>query len=165
MESESEKGVKMYKKILVPLDGSEFGECSLEHVRALASADSASKIVLFRVVEPLSMYDVSRLAAAGKDALYKGEMDNQGEARKYVGKIKKDLAKGGLKSETVVADGDAADEILAYAQNNGVDLIVMTTHGRSGASRWFFGSVAEKVLKHSPIPILLIAPSGCRVAA
>jgi nucleotide-binding universal stress UspA family protein len=154
----------MYKKIMVPLDGSEFGECSLEHVKAVASGNSGSKIVLFRAVEPLSVEDVSRLAVKRDDLLYKAEMDNQSGAMSYLGKIKRRLAKSGLKVETVVVDGDAADEILAYARNNKVDLVVMTTHGRSGASRWFFGSVAEKVLQNCPVPILLIAPAGCRIS-
>jgi nucleotide-binding universal stress UspA family protein len=155
----------MYKKILVPLDGSEFGECSLEHVKAVASGSSGSEITLFSVVEPLSVEDVSRLAVARDDLLYKAEMDNQSEARNYLVRIKKKLAKSGLKAETAVVDGEPADEILAYAQNNKVDLIVMTTHGRSGASRWFFGSVAEKVARHSAIPILLVTPAGCRISA
>ena len=154
----------MYKNILVPLDGSQFGECGLEHIEAVAPGDSGSKIVLFRTVEPLSVEDVSRLAVKKDDLLYKAEMDNQNEARNYLNKIKRKLAKSGLKAEAVVVDGDAADEILAYARNNKIDLIVLTTHGRSGASRWFFGSVAEKVLQHCPVPILLVAPAGCRVS-
>lgn len=155
----------MYKNILVPLDGSEFGECSLEHVKAVASGSSAAQITLLGVVEPLSFDDVTRLTIAGDDLLYKAQMDNQAEARNYMGRIKKKLTSDGLKVEIVVVDGDAADEILAYVQNNKVDLIAMTTHGRSGASHWFFGSVAQKVLQHSPIPILLIAPAGCRISA
>jgi nucleotide-binding universal stress UspA family protein len=153
----------MYKKILVPLDGSEFAECSLEHVKVVTSGSNASKIILFRVVEPLSAETVYALTIAGGDLLRKAEMDNQTEARNYIVKIKNELANSGLKVETVVVDGRAAEEILDYAKNNKVDLIVMTTHGKSGISRWFFGSVAQKVLQHSPIPILLIAPSGCRV--
>ena len=152
----------MYKKILVPLDGSGFAECSLEHVKAVTSGSSASKIILFSVVEPLSTETVYALTIAGDDLLRKAEMDNQTEARNYIGKVKNKLAKSGLKVETVVVDGRAAEEILDYAKNNKVDLIVMSTHGKSGISRWFFGSVAQKVLQHSPIPILLIAPSGCR---
>jgi nucleotide-binding universal stress UspA family protein len=152
----------MYKKILVPLDGSGFAECSLEHVKAVTSGSSASKIILFSVVEPLSTETVYALTIAGDDLLRKAEMDNQTEARNYIGKVKNKLAKSGLKVETVVIDGRAAEEILDYAKNNKVDLIVMSTHGKSGISRWFFGSVAQKVLQHSPIPILLIAPSGCR---
>jgi nucleotide-binding universal stress UspA family protein len=153
----------MYKKILVPLDGSEFAECSLEHVKVVTSGSNASKIILFRVVEPLSAETVYALTIAGGDLLRKAEMDNQTEARNYIAKIKNELANSGLKAETVVVDGRAAEEIIDYAKNNKVDLIVMTTHGKSGISRWFFGSVAQKVLQHSPIPILLIAPSGCRV--
>jgi nucleotide-binding universal stress UspA family protein len=153
----------MYKKILVPLDGSQFGECGLEHIGAVASGGNGAKIVLFRAVEPLSVEDVSRLAVKKDDLLYKAEMDNQSEARKYLNQIKRRLVKSGLNAETVVVDGDAADEILAYARNNKVDLILLTTHGRSGASRWFFGSVAEKVLQHCPVPILLVAPAGCRI--
>ena len=152
----------MYKKILVPLDGSGFAECSLEHVKAVTSGSSASKIILFSVVEPLSTETVYALTIAGDDLLRKAEMDNQTEARNYIGKVKNKLAKSGLKVETVVIDGRAAEEILDYAKNNKVDLIVMSTHGKSGISRWFFGSVAHKVLQHSSIPILLIAPSGCR---
>ena len=152
----------MYKKILVPLDGSGFAECSLEHVKAVTSGSSASKIILFSVVEPLSTETVYALTIAGDDLLRKAEMDNQTEARNYIGKVKNKLAKSGLKVETVVIDGRAAEEILDYAKNNKVDLIVMSTHGKSGISRWFFGSVAQKVLQHSSIPILLIAPSGCR---
>jgi len=152
----------MYKKILVPLDGSGFAECSLEHVKVITSGSNASKIILFRVVEPLSAETVYALTIAGDDLLRKAEMDNQTAARNYIVKVKKELATNGLKVETVVIDGRAAEEILDYAKNNKVDLIVMTTHGKSGISRWFFGSVAHKVLQHSPIPILLIAPSGCR---
>jgi nucleotide-binding universal stress UspA family protein len=154
----------MYKNILVPLDGSEFGECGLQHVKEVASGSNASKIVLFRAVEPLSVEDVSRLTIAGDNLLRKAEMDNQRQARNYLVKIKRQLTKSGFKAEAVVVDGEAANEILAYAKDNEVDLIVMTTHGRSGISRLFFGSVAQKVLQHSPIPVLLVAPAGCRIS-
>jgi nucleotide-binding universal stress UspA family protein len=155
----------MYKKILVPLDGSGFAECSLEHVKAIVSGCHVPETILFRVVEPLSAETVSALALAGDDLLRKAELDSQAEARNYIVKIKNELANNGLKAEAVVVGGGAAEEILNYAKNNKVDLIVMTTHGKTGISRWFFGSVAQKVLQHSPVPILLISPSGCRVGA
>jgi nucleotide-binding universal stress UspA family protein len=154
----------MYKNILVPLDGSESGECGLQHVKEVATGSNASKIILFRVVEPLSAEDVSRLTIAGDDLLRKAEVDNQREARNYLVKIKRRLTNSGFKVETVVVDGEAANEILAYAKDNEVDLIVMTTHGRSGIPRLFFGSVAQKVLQRSPVPILLVAPAGCRIS-
>ena len=152
----------MYKKILVPLDGSEFSECSLEHVKAIVSGCRVPETILLRVIEPLSAETVSVLAMAGDDLLRKAELDNQAEARNYIVKIKNELANNGLEVEAVVVDGRAAEEILDYAKNNKVDLIIMTTHGKTGISRWFFGSVAQKILQHSPVPVLMISPSGCR---
>jgi nucleotide-binding universal stress UspA family protein len=155
----------VYKKILVPLDGSDFSECSLKHVKAIASGCNVPETVLIRVTESLSAESVSALAMAGDDLLRKAEMDNQTEARKYMAQIKNKLVNDGLAVETIVVDGRAAEEILDYAQNNNVDLIVMTSHGKTGISRWFFGSVAQKVLQHSVTPVLIISPPGCRTSA
>jgi nucleotide-binding universal stress UspA family protein len=155
----------MYKKILVPLDGSEFSECSLEHVKAIASGCRVPQTVLLRVVEPLSAETVSALAMAGGDLMRRAELESQAEAKDYMKKTKASLANDGLAVETAIVDGRAAEEILDYAKNNKVDLIVMTTHGKTGISRWFFGSVAEKVLQHSAVPVLMISPAGCRTNA
>lgn len=155
----------MYNKILVPLDGSGFSECSLEHVKAIASGCRVPETVLLRVVEPLSAETVSVLALAGDDLLRKAEMDSQAEARDYMVKIRNSFTNDALTVEAVVVDGRPADEILDYAKNNKVDLIVMTTHGKTGISRWFFGSVAQKVLQHSAVPVLMISPPGCRTGA
>ena len=153
----------MYKKILVPLDGSEFSECSLEHVKAIASGCQVPETVLLSVVEPLSAQTISALAEGGGDLLRKAELDAQAEARNYMDVIKNRLKNDGLDVEVVITDGRAAEEILDYAKNNKVDLIVMSTHGKTGISRWFFGSVAQKVLQHSPVPVLMMSPSGCRI--
>ena len=152
----------MYKKILVPLDGSEFSECSLEHVKAIATDCHVPETILLRVVEPFSAETVSALILAGDDVLREAELESKSEASNYLTKIRDNLVKGGLAVETVIVDGRPAEEILDYAKNNKVDLIVMTTHGKTGISRWFFGSVAGKVLQHSGVPILMISPSGCR---
>ena len=72
--------------------------------------------------------------------------------------------KEGVGTRTIVVDGNPAEEIMNYAERNGIDLIVISSHGRSGASRWLFGSVAEKVSRHSTIPVLLISAPGCRSA-
>ncbi len=155
----------MYKKILVALDGSELSECSLEHVKAIASGCGVPETVLIRAVEPLSAQAVSALAEVGDDVLRKAELDIQAEARDYMAKIKNGLANDGFAVKAVVVDGRPAEEILDYAKNNKVDLIVMTTHGKTGISRWFFGSVAQRVLQHSTIPVLMISPPGCRTSA
>jgi nucleotide-binding universal stress UspA family protein len=149
----------------VPLDGSELSECSLEHVKAIASGCRVPETVLLRVVEPFSAEAVSALALAGDDVLRKAELESQTEASDYLAKIRNSLVKDGLAVEAVIVDGRPAEEILDYAKNNKVDLIVMTTHGKTGVSRWFFGSVSEKVLQHSAIPVLMISPPGCRTSA
>ena len=72
------------------------------------------------------------------------------------------LKADGIAVEIDIAYGGAAEAILDYAKKNKVNLIVMSTHGRSGVSRWFFGSVAERVLRHSVIPVLIIPSFGVR---
>jgi len=154
----------MYKKILAPLDGSEFAECILPHVEAIGSGCHVPEIVLFRVVEPLSAESVAALATAGDNYLRDALLESQEEAKTYLEKKKDELAKNGLTVQTMAVDGDAANEILEYAGSNGVDLILISTHGKSGISRWFFGSVAQKVLHHAMVPVLMTSPPGCRVS-
>ncbi len=152
----------MYQKILVPLDGSELAECSLAHVKAIASGCGVSEVVLFQAVEPLAFDSVGALAITGGDVI-QAESENQRRAREYLTKVSRGLKRIHIASEIVVTDGPAADEILDYAHNNNVDLIIMSTHGRSGPSRWYFGSVADRVVRHSRVPVLSVAAPGCRV--
>jgi nucleotide-binding universal stress UspA family protein len=102
------------------------------------------------------------LGEADDDALSRVREQNQKDAEEYVLKVKENLKKQGIATRAVTVVGNPADEILGYTEKNNVDLIVMSTHGRSGLSRFFFGSVAEKVSRHSRVPVLLIAPEGCR---
>jgi len=152
----------MYKKILVALDGSELAECSLEHARAIAQGCNVADVIVFRAIEPLSTQTISALAEAGDDSLRKAVEQNEQDAQDYVLKVQNNLKTRGIAPRAVTVKGTAADEILSYAEKNDVDLIVMSTHGRSGLSRFFFGSVAEKVSRHSRVPVLLLAPAGCR---
>ena len=88
----------------------------------------------------------------------------QKEADNYIKTVtEKFIQKSGINAHSDLAYGNAADEILKYAQKNQVDLIIMTTHGRSGVSRWLFGNVADRVSHHSTVPVLIIAPPGCRL--
>jgi len=152
----------MYKKILIPLDGSELAECSLEHAKAIAQGCNVADVIVFRVIEPLSTQTISALAEAGDDSIRKAREENQQGAKDYGTKVDNKLQKQGIASRAVTVEGRAADEILSYTEKNDVDLIVMSTHGRSGLSHFFFGSVAEKVSRHSRVPVLLIAPESCR---
>jgi len=152
----------MYKKILIPLDGSELAECSLEHAKAIAQGCNVADVIVFRVIEPLSTQTLSALAEAGDDNIRKAMEQNQQDAKDYVLKVENILKTQRIASRAVTVEGRAADEILSYTEKNDVDLIVMSTHGRSGLSHFFFGSVAEKVSRHSRVPVLLLAPEGCR---
>ena len=152
----------MYKKILIPLDGSELAECGLQHVKAVAQGCNVAGVIVFRVIEPLSSQTISALAEVGDDSIRKAEEQNRQDAKDYVSKVKNNLKTQGIASQAVTVEGRAADEILSYTEKNNVDLIVMSTHGRSGLPHFFFGSVAEKVSRHSRVPVLLLAPEGCR---
>ena len=152
----------MYRKILAPLDGSAFSECALEHVKAIASGCAVPHVVLLRVVEPIHPTELSTYIEAGIDTtLLMRETRQAAEA--YVSRMTAQLQAAGLTAEGVIATGRAADEILGYAAGNGVDLIIMSTHGRGGVGRWFMGSVTDKVVRHAVAPVLTVAPPGCRV--
>jgi nucleotide-binding universal stress UspA family protein len=149
----------MYKKILVPLDGSELSETSLEHAKAIASKFAVPEVIVMRVVEPLSTLAVAELAGAGADWLSRAEQMNESEANDYLAKLEEKLKKEGIPAKSVLIRGRAAEVILDYTTKNKVDLIVMSTHGRSGVTRWVLGSIADKVLTHTSVPILLVSPS------
>jgi len=155
----------MYQKVLIPLDGSELAECSLEHAKAIAQGCNVADVIVFRVIEPLSTQTLSALAEAGDDNIRKAMEQNQQDAKDYVLKVENILKTQRIASRAVTVEGRAADEILSYTEKNNVDLIVMSTHGRSGLSHFFFGSVAEKVSRHSRVPVLLLSPDGCRTIA
>jgi len=178
--------MRMYQKVMVPLDGSQFAECSLEHLRAIAIGCHVVEVVLFRVVEPLSSNETADLAMARGKFIVRQEREdrtqliaqsdvdysndvlermgtNKAEAEDYISRIVQKLVKEGIAARGEVVNGRAAESILDYAEKNNVDLIIMSTHGRSGASRWAFGSVADKVVRSSVIPVLSISPPGCRI--
>ncbi len=147
----------MYKRILVPLDGSELSECTLEHVRAIATSCNVPEVVLLRVVEPIE--GVYETAGPWINQM---QDKSQAVAEDHLSKLTDNLKKEGIAAAGVVVRGLAAEEILDYAKNNQVDLIIMSSHGRSGVSRWFIGSVADRVVRHSVAPVLIASPSSCR---
>ena len=152
----------MYQYIMVPLDGSQLSECSLAHAKAIASGCNVPEIVLLRVVEPLSTNDVLVAGFRG-DPVTQVEASREAEATEYISKMVQKLKEEGTVVTSDHVYGNADEEILNYAEKNNVDLIIMATHGRSGISRFAFGSVADRVPRHSTIPVLLVAPPGCRM--
>ena len=151
----------MYNKILVPLDGSELAECSLEHVKKMASGGGVSEVILLRVVEPIAPNDAVPWVQANY-TIADVQRIRRDEAKKYLKIAVDNLIKAGLPARGEVIDGRAAESIIDYAREHQIDLILISSHGRSGIVRWALGSVADRVLRHSTIPTLLITPPGCR---
>jgi nucleotide-binding universal stress UspA family protein len=126
-----------YQKILVPLDGSEIAEKALPYAKSIAKLKN-SNLTLFAV--SLSIF-VDR-----RDRLFTSYLEVNAE----------DLNTEGIETTTAIRYGDVAEQIIEYTNNNKIDLIVMATHGYSGAKKWMFGSITQKVLYGTSIPVLLI---------
>jgi nucleotide-binding universal stress UspA family protein len=154
----------MYKKIMVPLDGSELAECVLPHVEAITSGCGATTVVFVRVVDPIRL--PASVPARGdygfteKDR-EKMEKHHKQAAGEYLKNTVHDLTVAGANISYDVLEGKVADSLTDYAVSNSVDLIVMASHGRSGVSRWVLGSVAERLVRHSCVPVLMVRAPGC----
>jgi nucleotide-binding universal stress UspA family protein len=146
----------------VPLDGSELSELSLEHVKKFANMGDIPEVVLLNVLEPISNIVYASPVALREDAISNLEKQGQAHAQEYVNKIAARLKKDGFRVHSIVILGQPADEILQYSKEHRIDLIIMSTHGRSGISRWALGSVADKVMRHSTVPVLIIRPHGLK---
>jgi nucleotide-binding universal stress UspA family protein len=152
----------MYKKILAPLDGSQLAECTLAHIKAVATACQVPEVVLLQIIEPITRrgYMPAELA---EDTYRDTKEAAEVQAKDYLSEVADSLKKDGIAVETDIGYGLPADEILNYITDNGVDLTILSTHGRSGITRWVFGSVAERIVRHSVMPVLIVTPRGCRV--
>ncbi|HOG16961.1 MAG TPA: universal stress protein [Syntrophales bacterium] len=148
----------MYKKVLIPLDGSPLAECVLGHLFNLAKTGNVGEVILIGVVEIPPGW-----AKEGVD-FYAVRDTNIEETKVYLAKVKSDLAKEGIsKVSTEVMVGKPADLISETAKKLGADLIIIATHGHTGISKWVFGSVADRVVHYSQIPVMVIRPEGCRL--
>jgi nucleotide-binding universal stress UspA family protein len=144
------EGPTMYQTILVPLDGSAFGERALPIATSLARAMGA-QLILVRAS--------SASVLPGAEPT-KAQCEAAKEAQAYLSAIAAGLSEDGLRVEVATPFGDAGESILLEIRARNADLVVMCTHGRSGLGRWIYGSVAEKVLARSPVPVLLVHPTG-----
>jgi nucleotide-binding universal stress UspA family protein len=146
----------MYRKILVPLDGTKNDEVVLEHVRRLAK-DRGSAVVLiqlYRVVKDTDPFMQSIQMEAGSAGFRAKE-----KAEAYLPELERSFAQDGIEvsSAFLVAEGPEADEIVRYAQENHCDLIALTNQAQTGLGRWFFSNIEEKVKRRSSLPVLLVA--------
>lgn len=145
------------RKILVPLDGSELAERALDPAMAIAGTVK-SDVLLLRVVagrEPLP----EAVGPAGDEmaaALDEAGAQERAEAEAYLQRVYASRDNEHLFFDVQTTDGDIADAIVSYADSHNIDLIVISSHGRSGIGRWLHGSVAEKVLRGANCATLII---------
>lgn len=141
----------MYKKILIPLDGSELAKKALDHAEKLAKAFDA-EMILFQIVPLLPIYGAPELVTP-----FVLDEKQREAAERYLTNLVEELKKKGFNATAEVKTGmQVAAEIIDFAKERGVDLIVMSTHGHSGITRWVLGSVAHKVLTRAETPVLLV---------
>lgn len=155
----------MYRKILVPLDGSKLAECVIPYVEELAMRCTAEKVTLISVTERIQGYrPISDPGQPlGQRMMPEGVGKKERQAQKYLDRIAKGLKSKGIDVHTEVLLGNPAEEIAIYAEYNDCDIVVMASHGRSGPSRWAHGSVADKVFKAICVPVLMVRAPGCIV--
>jgi nucleotide-binding universal stress UspA family protein len=162
----------VYKKILVPLDGSKLSELSLKHLSTITSGCRTCQVTLLTVVEkpftPIPEYLTMQEARDALPAkmLEKAQKEIKKKAQGYLTKAVKTLKSKGVVVQSAIVEPElaegVAETILNYAKDNKMELIIMGTHGRSGILRWALGSVTDKIVRHSPTPVLTVSPTGSR---
>jgi nucleotide-binding universal stress UspA family protein len=168
------------QKVLVPLDGSELAEAVIPYVEEICQRCDPVQVILLQVLPLPHGRSTAVYRATGEDfptmMLPETERDMEtarhpiyreqemasarGEVEASLARAIQCLCDGDVPTRVEVRFGRAAEEIVGFAEQEGVDLIAMSTHGRSGLSRWFFGSVTEKVLRGTHLPLLLVHPPG-----
>ena len=151
----------MYKKILVPLDGSELAECVLPHADSIAKGCGVQDVVFLRVVEPFHIPSGYGSTGLSEEDIRRIDSYNKASAENYLGQLEGRTKYNGAIIHSEIIFGKAPESIAGYAKENNVDLIVIATHGRSGVSQWIWGSVADRVLRSVCVPVLMIRAPGC----
>ena len=149
----------MYERILVPLDGSKTGEAALPYVEELVTKllpNTKVEVILLQVVSSLTYYVIAGEASPPVPYTEEEIAQLKRQAVDYLNKVGETLSSKGVTVTTKVMMGNAAEEIIREADETDATLIAMSTHGRSGLSRWAFGSVAGKVLRGVSSPIILV---------
>jgi len=137
-----------YRRVLVALDGSTACEAVLRFLMDIAGPLDMT-VMLLHVLEPITPSVIDGTVVDDVEA-------RRQEAEEYLAPISAALRSQDVNTAWAIRRGRPADEILAAAQEGGVDLIAMATHGRTGLGRLLFGSVAEAVLRHAPVPVFMI---------
>lgn len=147
----------MYRTILVPLDGSVRAKSILPHVEELAKCLEA-EVILLRVFKT----DFGQVDYYGHDPEFYEAIhaDCKKEALAYLTEVQEKYLKKGLRVQLLAEEGPVIDTILNVSKREGVDLIAMASHGRTGLARVFYGSVAAGVLHQVDRPLLIIRSEG-----
>lgn len=145
----------MFNHILVPLDGSNLAECVLPHVKIMADAMGSRVTLLHSLERPnqsTDLYPVNPLDWHMRRA----------EAKLYLEKIAEKLGEALSDVNSVLLEGSAAENVIEYAHNNGVDFMILSSHGRSGLSGWTINSVVQKIILRSYTSILIVRAYGAQ---
>jgi nucleotide-binding universal stress UspA family protein len=144
-----------YKKIVVPLDGSGWSQRAVPHAVDIARANG-SELILLHVFRPPAAEYTDQIALAGQE----GQIQQLRESMKqYLIGVRSELRAEDIEVRTQVIEGlGVASIICDYINDEGIDLVVMSTHGRTGISRFIFGSVAHNIMECTRVPVLLIHP-------
>lgn len=144
----------LYTRIIVPLDGSKLAESALPEAEQLAKLTGA-ELVLMRVVDYSARDTFGDFGLLYEyEAMAQALVEERELATAYLADTARRLQNEGYTVSTTLVDGIAAKAIVARAQPG--DAIVMATHGRTGMKRWFIGSIAEDVLRHATVPVLIV---------
>ena len=139
----------MFDHILLPLDGSSLAECVLPHAVAFMRAFAARATLLY----------VLELESDGEQVRRVDPLDwriRRAEAEAYLANVAERLQAADFQAEWVVLEGQPAERVVEYARNNDVDLIVLSSHGKSGLSRWNVSSVVEKIIQGAHLSFLIV---------
>jgi len=151
----------MLETVLVTLDGSKLSESVIPVVIKLAQGGGVREVVLLRVCEPVSVpADYPASEATWEKHIEQITARAKEQCTVYLANAAQLIKSQGISTRTETVFGKPADEIVGYAETHKVDLIAIASHGRSGPSRWAFGSVADKVLRSTTTPILLVRAPG-----
>lgn len=155
----------MYTQILVPTDGSEVAQVAVEHALDIAEMFDAEVHALYIADIDAISYG---LGTEQVELLRRGEFGNldklQAEAEEATGYIVEQAEERGLTSHEIHLGGTPHTQITDYAESEGIDLIIMGSHGRSGVRRALLGSVTERTLRSTEIPILVVDYHGVGTA-
>ena len=151
----------MFARILVPLDGSELAERALPLARSITQSSNAT-IHLVQAVSRLPEAEAGRsgdsilVADLERDAARQLVEARITRGKEYIGRVAAQLEKAGIEVATALLEGGAAENIVDYTREHGIDLVVMSTHGFGGLKRLLLGSVTDRVIRSCEVPVLVV---------